>query len=85
MRWRSECRSMTRTPIEDDYRFGSTQFAKRMTQTRQRLVMQLRDVEGMSYQEAAEALDIPLTQVKINLFRARQTMKSILSNKTPQV
>ncbi len=51
----------------------------------QRLVMQLRDVEGLSYQEVAEALDFPLAQVKINLFRARQTMKSILSNKTPQV
>lgn len=51
----------------------------------QRMVMQLRDVEGMSYQEVGEALDIPLAQVKINLFRARQTMKTILSSKTPQV
>jgi RNA polymerase sigma factor (sigma-70 family) len=51
----------------------------------QRLVLQLRDVEGMSYQEVTEALDIPLAQVKINLFRARQTMKSILTNKTPKV
>jgi len=51
----------------------------------QRMVMQLRDVEGMSYQEVGEALEIPLAQVKINLFRARQTMKTILTSKTPQV
>lgn len=50
----------------------------------QRMVMQLRDVEGMSYQEVGEALEIPLAQVKINLFRARQTMKTILTSKTPQ-
>lgn len=50
----------------------------------QRLVMQLRDVEGMSYQEVAEALELPLAQVKINLFRARQAMKSFLSVPTPK-
>jgi RNA polymerase sigma factor (sigma-70 family) len=50
----------------------------------QRLVMQLRDVEGMSYQEVAEALELPLAQVKINLFRARQSMKSFLSVPTPK-
>lgn len=50
----------------------------------QRLVLHLRDVEGLSYQEITEALDLPLAQVKINLFRARQTMKSILTSKTPQ-
>ena len=44
----------------------------------QRLVMHLRDIEGMSYQEVADSLDLPLAQVKINLFRARQAMKNIL-------
>ena len=50
----------------------------------QRLVMHLRDIEGMSYQEVADSLDLPLAQVKINLFRARQAMKNILSFVTPQ-
>lgn len=42
---------------------------------KQKLVIQLRDIEGMAYQEIAEILDIPLNQVKINLFRARNILK----------
>lgn len=37
----------------------------------QRAVMQLRDIEGLSYQEIAEVLDISMAQVKTNLHRAR--------------
>lgn len=43
-----------------------------------RLVMQLRDIEGQSYEEICEALDMPMSQVKINLFRARQQIKTYL-------
>ena len=43
-----------------------------------RLVMQLRDIEGLSYEEITEILEIPLSQVKINLFRARQQMRAYL-------
>lgn len=43
-----------------------------------RLVMQLRDIEGLSYEEISEALDMPMSQVKINLFRARQQLKEYL-------
>lgn len=42
---------------------------------KQKLVIQLRDIEGMAYQEIAEILEIPLNQVKINLFRARNILK----------
>lgn len=45
---------------------------------KQRLVMQLRDVEGMDYKGIAEILDIPLAQVKVNLFRARKTIRQQL-------
>jgi RNA polymerase sigma-70 factor (ECF subfamily) len=45
---------------------------------KQQLVLQLRDVEGMTYQEIEELLDMPLGQVKTNLFRARQKMKKLL-------
>jgi RNA polymerase sigma-70 factor (ECF subfamily) len=37
--------------------------------------MQLRDFEGKTYKEIANIMDISEDQVKINLFRARQTVK----------
>lgn len=37
--------------------------------------MQLRDFEGKSYKEVAEILGITEEQVKVNIFRARQTIK----------
>ena len=42
---------------------------------KQRSVMQLRDIEGKSYKEIAQILAISEEQVKINIFRARQTIK----------
>lgn len=45
---------------------------------KQKMVFHLRDIEGLSYKEIAEALDMPLTQVKTNLFRARQYLKEQL-------
>lgn len=45
---------------------------------KQAQVMQLRDVEGMSYQEIADALEMPMNQVKINLFRARQQIREVI-------
>lgn len=41
----------------------------------QRAVVQLRDVEGLSYQEICESLDLPMSQVKSHLFRARQKLR----------
>lgn len=43
-----------------------------------RLVMHLRDVEDMSYQDIADALGMTLPQVKTNLFRARQALRASL-------
>ena len=42
---------------------------------KQRTVMQLRDVEGKSYKDIAAILSISEEQVKVNIFRARQTIK----------
>lgn len=42
---------------------------------KQRSCMQLRDVEGKSYKEIATVMDISEQQVKVNIFRARQTIK----------
>jgi RNA polymerase sigma-70 factor (ECF subfamily) len=42
---------------------------------KQRCCMQLRDIEGKSYKEIADVLDITEQQVKVNIFRARQTIR----------
>lgn len=42
---------------------------------KQRLIMQLRDIEGVSYKEIAKILNLTEEQVKVNLFRARQKVK----------
>lgn len=45
----------------------------------QRLVFQLREIEGMSYREIAESLAISEDLVKVSLFRARRRMRDLLS------
>jgi RNA polymerase sigma factor (sigma-70 family) len=42
---------------------------------KQRLVMHLRDIEEMSYEEIANILEMPMPQVKVNLHRARTAIK----------
>jgi RNA polymerase sigma-70 factor (ECF subfamily) len=43
-----------------------------------RMVVVLRYLEDFSYQEIAEALDLPLNTVKSYLFRARQQLQELL-------
>ena len=47
---------------------------------KQRMVMQLRDLDGQSYQEIADQLEMPVNQVKVYLFRARQKIRTELIN-----
>lgn len=42
---------------------------------KQRLVMHLRDIEELSYEEISEVLNISLEQVKVNLHRARKAIR----------
>ncbi|MCR4765462.1 MAG: sigma-70 family RNA polymerase sigma factor [Bacteroidaceae bacterium] len=42
---------------------------------KQRLIMELRDIEEKSYKDIAQMLNITEEQVKINLFRARQKVR----------
>ncbi len=42
---------------------------------KQRLIMQLRDIEGESYKDIAKVLQLTEEQIKVNLFRARQKVK----------
>ncbi len=53
---------------------------------KQKMVMQLRDLEGLSYQEVADALEISLDQVKVNIYRARIAVRKGLTqlNLTPK-
>jgi len=45
---------------------------------KQRQIIHLRDVEGYSYNEICEILEIDMSQVKVNLFRARNAVREKL-------
>jgi RNA polymerase sigma-70 factor (ECF subfamily) len=42
---------------------------------KQRQIIHLRDVEGYSYAEICEIMDLDMNQVKVNLFRARNAVR----------
>lgn len=42
---------------------------------KQRQVIHLRDIEGYSYQEICDILELDMNQVKVNLFRARNAVR----------
>jgi RNA polymerase sigma-70 factor, ECF subfamily len=46
---------------------------------KQRQVIHLRDVEGYSYNEICEILELDMNQVKVNLFRARNAVREKLT------
>lgn len=45
---------------------------------KQRQVMHLRDIEGYSYNEICDVLELDMNQVKVNLFRARNAVREKL-------
>lgn len=47
---------------------------------KQKQVIQLRDIEGFSYQEIGKIMGVDINQVKVNLFRARKSVKQNLLN-----
>lgn len=47
---------------------------------KQRQIIQLRDIEGFSYQEIGEILQLDANNVKVNLFRARKAVRENLLN-----
>jgi len=49
-----------------------------MLPDKQRQVMHLRDIEGHSYNEICEILELDMNQVKVNLFRARNAVREKL-------
>ena len=73
-----ETPSATRNPYEEMNQKDRIQLVRRLVDSlpeKQRTCMQLRDFEGKSYKEVAEILQISEDQVKVNIFRARQTIK----------
>jgi RNA polymerase sigma-70 factor (ECF subfamily) len=70
--------SYTSNPEEQAMQQDRIALIRRLINTlpeKQRSCMQLRDFEGKSYKEIAKILAISEEQVKINIFRARQTIK----------
>lgn len=48
---------------------------------KQKEVFQLREVEGLTYEEIADYLEISVDQVKVNLHRARKSLREYLIEK----
>jgi RNA polymerase sigma factor (sigma-70 family) len=46
---------------------------------KQRQIIHLRDIEGYSYNEICEILELDMNQVKVNLFRARNAVREKLT------
>ncbi len=44
----------------------------------EKTIVLLRDYEGYSYEEIGNILEIPLSSVKVNIFRARKKLQSLL-------
>ena len=85
---RSQNQSLDESPVEKpDETFNPSEEAIEKDQVilvrhiidqlpeKQRSCIQLRDFEGKSYKDIAQILEISEEQVKVNIFRARQTVK----------
>ena len=71
-------RSYTSDPEEQTVQRDRLQMVRRLINTlpeKQRTCIQLRDVEGKAYKDIATVMGITEQQVKVNIFRARQTIK----------
>jgi len=76
-----EYRTDAATPAQYAESSDSIAQVKRLIQAlpeKQRLVMHLRDIEELTYEEIATTLQITLDQVKINLHRARKAVREQL-------
>jgi RNA polymerase sigma-70 factor, ECF subfamily len=43
-----------------------------------RTIVVLRELEGLTYEEISDVLDLPLPTIKTRLFRSRRTLASVL-------
>ena len=66
--------------IDSLYAADRREMLRRMINTlpvKQQTIVQLRDIEGKSYKEIAGIMQLSEEQVKITLFRARQSLKQL--------
>ncbi len=76
-----EIRHESLTPYEKTEIHESMQRVNELIEAlpeKQRQVMHLRDIEGYSYNEICEILELDMSQVKVNLFRARNFVRERL-------
>lgn len=50
-----------------------------------RSIVVLREVEGMAYQEIADALDLPLNTMKVYLHRAKRRLREAIAQRAPEL
>jgi RNA polymerase sigma-70 factor (family 1) len=74
--------SNTRSPdagLESEDKLSIIRAAIKTLSKRQQMVLHLREVEELTYDQIAEAMELTLAMVKSELFRARQHLKTKLS------
>jgi RNA polymerase sigma-70 factor (ECF subfamily) len=59
--------------------------ALRSMDARMRVALVLRDIEGLSYNEIADTLQISLGTVKSRILRAREALKTRLQRQAPEL
>ena len=76
-----DSQSLPEKPILPDSNFESMQMVERLVNILppiQKSIILLRDIEGYSYSDIGEILDLSPSQVKVYLFRARMKIKKQL-------
>ena len=74
----------TRSPYDDIVRSEQSARLNALINTlpeKQRTAMQLRDIEGRTYRETADIMQISESDVKVNIFRARRAVREHLQRK----
>ncbi len=75
----AESKTIHESPYESIVKQDKINIVKRIVYSlpeKQRTMMQLRDFEGMSYKDIAKIMNVSQEQVKVNIYRARQSVKN---------
>jgi RNA polymerase sigma-70 factor, ECF subfamily len=80
--WLTDCSTMPETICDRRIFMQDLQKALDALPVHYRLVVNLIDIEGLDYQETAQALHLPLGTVKTRLMRARLLLRNLLSGDT---
>jgi RNA polymerase sigma-70 factor, ECF subfamily len=81
-----DTRAAVRTPAAADRQFGDLELRDRLEKAiarlpaQQRLLVAAHYLQGVRYEDLAEALNMPLGTVKTHLFRAKQQLRRLLES-----